>query len=104
MSPPAAFLRAWDNALPAADLDDVEVRPSLITLDAAVAARLDVVSVLVLDCVSALPAAVLEAFPVEGDFKTLEAAFAALGRVCFVATVLPLLLFLLKWGDVRRPT
>jgi hypothetical protein len=89
VSPPPAFLRAWAKALPAADFDAAEVRPSLSTLEAAVAARADVVSFLAFDWVKALPAAAFDAFPVEEELSALAAAFAALGPVCLLAIATP---------------
>lgn len=77
------FLR-WDRALPAADFDAAEVRPSRRTFDAAVAARAEVRSLLVRLCVRALPAAVRELFPVFFEASTFAAAAAALGPVDFV--------------------
>ena len=58
------YLRRWERALPAADLDAADVRPSRSTLDAAVAADLDVDSMGLRVCVSALAAAVFDARPV----------------------------------------
>jgi len=79
---------ACDNALPAADLEVAEVRPSRNTFDAAVAAFGDVVSRPLLLCVNALPAAVLDALPVFDELRVFDAAVAAFGSVFLVATVL----------------
>lgn len=56
--------------------------PSRSTADAALAAFLPVVSDRVFDCVSALPAAVFEGFPVDFEASVFAAAFAAFGLVC----------------------
>jgi hypothetical protein len=78
---------ACDSALPAADFDVDEVRPSRKTLDAAVAAFFDVVSVLDLLCVNVLPAAIFDAFPVSGERNVLEAALAAAGPVFLLVAI-----------------
>jgi hypothetical protein len=55
----------WVSALPAADFESLEVRPSRSVFDAAFAAADDVVFSGALRWDSALPAADLEALPVE---------------------------------------
>lgn len=72
-----------ERADPAAVFDFFEVRPSLSTDEAAVAAFLLVLSFVAFDCVSALPAEVFDLLPVFFDLRTIAAAFAAFGRVCF---------------------
>lgn len=72
------------NALPAADLDVLEVRPSLSVCEAAVAARGDVCLGGALRCDRALPAAVFEVAPVDLFVSVFEAARAAGFEVTFV--------------------
>jgi hypothetical protein len=84
------FLRC-ESALPAADFDAAEVRPSRSTWDAAVAARAEVRSLFVRLCVSALPAAMREFCPVLLDANTFAAARAALGPVDFDTVTSPYL-------------
>jgi hypothetical protein len=72
----------WPRALPAADLDDRDVRPSRRTRDALLAAALPVVF-LVRDWARALPAADFEARPVVLLLRVVEALDAALCPVLF---------------------
>jgi len=67
-------------------LDFALVRPSRSVFDAAVAAFLEV-TFFVFDCANALPAAALDLAPVDGDFRVLEAAVAALGLVFFFCAI-----------------
>lgn len=76
-----AYLPRCESALPAADFDAAEVRPSRSTFDAADAARADVRSLFVRLWVNVLPAAVRELRPVLLDASTFAAAFAAFGPV-----------------------
>ncbi|HEX6037898.1 hypothetical protein [Longimicrobium sp.] len=55
----------WESALAAADLEVALVRPSWSTLEAAVAALLDVLLAGALVCERALPAAFFEFAPVD---------------------------------------
>lgn len=73
------FLRAdaCVNALPAADLESLEVRPSRSVFEAAVAATGDVVFAGALRWESALPAALFEALAVAGFESVFEALRAA---------------------------
>lgn len=80
------FLRC-ESALPAADFDAAEVRPSRRTLDAALATARDVDSRGLCACVKALAATLFDALPVLDEFNTFAAALAALGPVVFVAIV-----------------
>lgn len=63
-------------------MDVLLVLLSRKTFDAAVAAFLLVFSFRVFDCVSALPAAAFEFFPVDFERSVFEAALAAFRRVC----------------------
>lgn len=81
------FLRC-ESALPAADFDAAEVRPSRRTLDAALAAAREVDSRGLCACVKALAAAVFEALPVLDELSTFAAALAALGPVVLVVILL----------------
>ena len=84
---------AWTNALPAADFDDLDVRPSDRVFEAAVAVLVEVCLFGAFRCDKALPAAVLDLFPVDLLLKVLEAALAALLRVTFsLAIDVPLFL------------
>lgn len=68
---------ACESALPAADLDAAPVRPSRITLEAALAAFGDVVFLGALVCERALPAAVRDfalVDPLASVFEALDAA------------------------------
>jgi len=65
------------SALPAADLESLEVRPSLRVFDAAFAAGCDVTFCGAFRWDSALPAADFEAFPVEELERVFEALRAA---------------------------
>lgn len=69
------------SALPAADFDAVDVRPSRSVLDAAVAAADEVELAGALRWDRALPAADLEALPVSGLDRVLEALLAAVLEV-----------------------
>lgn len=80
----AYFLRC-ESALPAADFDAAEVRPSRNTCDAALAAARDVDSRGLWACVKALAAAVFDALPVLEEFNTFAAAVAALEPVVLFA-------------------
>lgn len=66
----------WERALPAADFAALLLRPSRKTLDAVDAAFFEV-TLEVLLCDKADPAADLEAFPVDGFLRVLEALVAA---------------------------
>jgi len=73
------FLPACESALPAADFEAALVRPSRITLEAALAAFDEVVFLGASVCESALPAAAFDLEPVEplcSVFDALDAAFA----------------------------
>ncbi len=67
----------WAKALPAADLESLDVRPSLNVFDAAVAAADVVVLPGVFRWASALPAADLDAFPVDELDSVFDALVAA---------------------------
>jgi hypothetical protein len=67
----------WDSALPAADLDGWLVRPSRSVFEAALAALGDVDLEGDFVCDNALPAAFLEAAPVDLLFSVFEALDAA---------------------------
>src|SRR5688572_10888197 len=71
------LFRACVNALPAADFDAFEVRPSRSTCDALVAAAAEVCFFGALVCASALPAADLELAPVDLPDSVLGALLAA---------------------------
>jgi len=66
-----------ERALPAADFEELLVRPSLSTLDAALPARLEVCFAGAFRCESALPPAVLDFEPVDLLRIVLDAAEAA---------------------------
>jgi hypothetical protein len=83
------FDLAWANALPAADFESLLVLPSRKTFDAAFDACGEVASFGALLCVSALAAAVLEAFPVERFCKVFDAAEAAFLPVTFAMLIPP---------------
>lgn len=74
-----------DRALPAADFESPDVRPSLRTLDAADAAFDEVFSAPRSFCVSALPAADFDDLPVLLEASTRPAALAAPVPVFLVA-------------------
>jgi hypothetical protein len=69
------------KALAAADFDAAEERPSLSTFEATEAAATEVVLPCALTCDRALPAAVLEFTPVDGEFSVLDALLAAFDPV-----------------------
>lgn len=79
------FFVRCDRALPAADFDAAEVRPSRKTLEAALPAAREVDSLGLWACVKALAAAVFDALPVLEEFSTFAAAVAALEPVVLFA-------------------
>jgi hypothetical protein len=80
-------LRAWVNALPAADFESFDVRPSRSTCDAFVAAGAEVCFFGARVCARALPAADLELLPVDLLESVFDALLAAdLDVTSFLAT------------------
>ena len=78
------FLRPFcASALPAADFDDLLVRPSRSTFDAALAARAEVCFLGAFRCDKALPPADFDAVPVALLRIVFDAAFAAFPLVTF---------------------
>lgn len=73
----------WDNALPAADLEALLVRPSRIVLDAAEAAFAEVVFLGALVWLKALPDAVFELLPEDLLVRVFDALDAAFFPVTF---------------------
>lgn len=71
----------WARALAAADLDAADVRPSVRTLDAALAAAADVVLLGAPTWARALAAAVFELAPVADELSVFDALDAALAPV-----------------------
>ena len=86
------FFVFWDKALPTADLEVLDVRPSLSVFDAAEAAFDEVCFLGAFDCDRALPAAGFDFFPVDVYFNVFEAADAAFFRVTFFFAILVLVM------------
>ena len=77
------FVAFYERALPAADLDDLLVLPSLSTFEAAVAALVLVCFAGDLVCDNALAAAILELAPVDLPDRVFDALVAAFVLVTF---------------------
>lgn len=88
----------WARALPAADFEDLLVRLSFRTEDAARAAFLDVTLRGAFVCDSALPAALFDLAPVDLFWRVDEAFFAALGLVTLGFAILMVLSVLIPFG------